>query len=220
MLFTDQADVRDTMLASERARLIGDLVVPDDASGVVVFADSSRSARHSPHNEQVAARLNAAGLGTLLVDLLTAAEELDIRNAVNIDLLTRRLLDVTAGLLSRPDILRQIGYFGAGTGTAAALCVAAEPDTNVAAIVSCSGRPDLAGFTLTQDRAPTLLIVGGFDDLLDHNRAARARLTCPNRLEILPAATHQFDEPGALNTLACLATRWFTADLAPAAAAV
>ena len=208
----------DISLPSGGVQLAGHLSVPENAPGIVVFAHGSGSSRHSPRNRHVAAALNAAGLGTLLLDLLTVDEELDRANVFDIELLARRLLDVTAWLQTLPDIPHRIGYFGASTGAAAALHAAADPDADIAAVVSRGGRPDLAGQKLVLVRAPTLLIVGGADKLvLELNRAAQTRMRCINRLEIVPEATHLFEEPGALDTVARLASRWFTTHLTPAA---
>jgi putative phosphoribosyl transferase len=164
--------------------LAGDLGLPDGARGVVVFVHGSGSSRQSPRNRYVAATLNRAGLGTLLFDLLTVEEDADRANVFDIDLLARRLLDVTTWLSTRPDTAHlSIGYFGASTGAAAALSAAADPHAQVAAIVSRGGRPDLARAALGQVRAPTLLVVGGHDEtVLQLNRAAQARLRCENRL--------------------------------------
>jgi putative phosphoribosyl transferase len=193
----------------------GTLGLPDGARGIVVFVHGSGSSRQSPRNRYVAARLDRAGLGTLLFDLLTVEEDADRANVFDIDLLARRLLEVTTWLSTRPDTADlSIGYFGASTGAAAALSAAADPHAQVAAIVSRGGRPDLARAALGQVRAPTLLVVGGHDEsVLQLNRAAQARLRCENRLEIVPGATHLFEEPGALELVAELAARWFTTHL-------
>ncbi len=199
-------------------QLAGHLTVPENAPGIVVFAHGSGSSRHSPRNRHVAAALNAAGLGTLLFDLLTIDEERNRSNVFDIELLARRLLDVTAWLRTLPDIPHRIGYFGASTGAAAALSAAADPDADIAAIVSRGGRPDLAGEKLVLVRAPTLLIVGGADELvLELNRASQTWMRCINHLEVVPEATHLFEEPGALDTVAHLAGDWFTTHLTPAA---
>jgi len=194
------------------ARLPGSLVLPDQAAGLVVFAHGSGSSRHSPRNRFVAGVLNRAGLGTLLADLLTADEELSRAYVFNIALLAARLAGITGWLHSQPATTAiPLGYFGASTGAAAALWAAASPAMPLAAIVSRGGRPDLAGRRLAQVRAPTLLIVGGADrPVLDLNRQAQARLTCENRLEVIPGATHLFAEPGALEQVADLARDWFT----------
>ena len=202
-----------------RVRLAGHLTVPEGAKGIVVFAHGSGSCRHSPRNRYVAAVLNRAGLGTLLFDLLTRDEEANRANMFDIGLLARRLVDVTRWLQAQPDLRGlRIGYFGASTGAAAALCAAAEPGTHAAAVVSRGGRADLAGSRLAAVAAPTLLIVGGRDDaVLDLNRQAQARLVCENRLAVVRGATHLFEEPGALEAAAELARDWFTNHLAPTA---
>lgn len=207
---------RDVTLSLGRARLAGHLTVPDNAQGLVVFTHGSGSSRHSPRGRHVAAILNAAGLGTLLFDLLTPDEERHRSNVFDIGLLAGRLLDVTTELATMTDIPRRLGYFGASTGAAAALYAAADPAVDVAAIVSRGGRPDLAGPKLAQVRAPTLLIVGGLDHaVIELNRAAQSDLRCENQLRIVPGATHLFEEPGTLDAAAHLASGWFTDHLAP-----
>jgi putative phosphoribosyl transferase len=205
----------DVIVRTGRVRLAGHLNLPAGAGGIVVFAHGSGSSRHSPRNRFVASALNAAGLGTLLFDLLTADEELDRANVFDIDLLADRLLEVTAWLRGEPQTAHvRVGYFGASTGAAAALTAAADPQAAIAAIVSRGGRPDLASLTLTKVRAPTLLIVGELDDtVLELNRAAQAQLRCENRLEIVAGATHLFEEPGALDSVARLAQGWFSSHL-------
>ena len=209
------ASAEEVVVRAGRARLAGHLAVPDDPRGVVVFAHGSGSSRLSPRNRYVASRLNTAGLATLLVDLLTVDEEADRAKVFDIDLLARRLLGVTSWLLTQADLADlQVGFFGASTGAGAALVAAAEPQSSVAAIVSRGGRPDLAGPRLGLVRAPTLLIVGGADQpVIILNRQAQSRLTCPNRLEIVPGATHLFEEAGTLEQVAGLATDWFGAYL-------
>ena len=199
-------------------RLAGHLSVPERARGIVVFAHGGGSSRHSPRNRLVAGVLNQAGLGTLLFDLLTRDEELDRAKVFDIELLATRLLRVTDGLRTQPDTRRlPVGYFGASTGAGAALWAAAEPAAEVAAVVSRGGRPDLAARRLTDVRAPTLLIVGGRDDVvLELNRQAQARLRCESHLAIVPGATHLFEEPGALEAVGVLARDWFVSHLAPA----
>jgi putative phosphoribosyl transferase len=197
------------------ARLPGHLTVPDRPLGIVAFAHGSGSSRRSPRNRYVAGALNQAGLGTLLFDLLTPQEELDRANVFDIALLARRLASVTSWLRTMPDTAGlPVGYFGASTGAAAALWAAAEPDADIAAVVSRGGRPDLAGARLAFVRAPTLLIVGGLDDVvLDLNRQAQAELRCKNSLAVVPGATHLFEEPGTLPAAAELARDWFAVHL-------
>ena len=198
-------------------RLGGHLTVPDGATGIVVFAHGSGSSRHSARNRYVATVLNEAGLGTLLFDLLTTEEEHDRGNVFDIDLLARRLVDVTRWLRSQREVgALPIGYFGASTGAAAALWAATEPGADIAAVVSRGGRPDLAWPRLRAVTAPTLLIVGGDDVVvLDLNRQAQAQLRCESRLAVVPGATHLFEEPGTLQAAAQLARDWFTSHLAP-----
>ncbi|MFF2726579.1 phosphoribosyltransferase family protein [Streptomyces sp. NPDC058008] len=192
--------------------LQGDLVLPGGAGAVVVFAHGSGSSRHSPRNRAVAAELNRAGLGTLLFDLLTPGEEVYRANVFDIALLAGRLADTTRWLRRRVSL--PVGSFGASTGAAAALRAAAAADSGVGAVVSRGGRPDLAGADLSGVRAPTLLIVGGEDTtVLGLNRQAQAALYCENRLEIVPGATHLFEEPGAMDRVAGLARDWFTTHL-------
>jgi putative phosphoribosyl transferase len=201
--------------AAGEVRLAGYLTVPQDAAGIVIFAHGSGSSRHSPRNRYVAGVLNAAGLGTLLFDLLTPAEELNRANVFDIDLLARRLTEVTRWLRTQPRAAgAAVGYFGASTGTAAALRAAAEPGAGIAAVVSRGGRPDLARPRLSAVTAPTLLIVGGHDDVvLDLNRRAQAGLRCENQLAVVPGATHLFEEPGTLDAAAALARDWFVRHL-------
>lgn len=205
-------------------RLAGDLTLPEGAAAIVMFAHGSGSSRHSPRNRSVAEALNRAGLGTLLFDLLSPTEEVDRANVFDIETLAGRLVDATRWLRRRSSV--PIGYFGASTGAAAALRAAAAVATSagtsagpdVGAVVSRGGRPDLAGPRLADVRAPTLLIVGGEDTLvLDLNRQAQAQLRCENRLEVVPGATHLFEEPGALEEVADLARDWFITHLGPAA---
>jgi dienelactone hydrolase len=200
--------------------LEGDLTVPRDAGGIVVFAHGSGSGRFSPRNRAVADVLVRAGLATLLMDLLTAQEErVDLRTAhlrFDIDLLGRRVIatiDWLATETAAKDL--SVGCFGASTGAAAALVAAADRPERVGAVVSRGGRPDLAGDALRRVTAPTLLIVGGNDpEVLALNRAALAALAGEARLEIVPGATHLFEEPGALERVAELARDWFLRHLA------
>ncbi|MFF9769346.1 phosphoribosyltransferase family protein [Streptomyces sp. NPDC014636] len=209
---------REVTVTAGGVRLGGRLTLPDAAAGVVAFAHGSGSSRHSPRNRFVAEGLHRAGLGTLLFDLLTDEEEADRGNVFDIALLAGRLLDATRWLREEPDVEGlAIGYFGASTGAAAALWAAADPAARPAAVVSRGGRPDLAGPRLPAVTAPTLLIVGGADDLvLGLNREAQARLRCENRLEVVPRATHLFEEPGTLERVTELARDWFTDHMAPA----
>ncbi|MFE4722256.1 phosphoribosyltransferase family protein [Streptomyces sp. NPDC056728] len=201
----------DVEVEAAGVRLAGDLARPEGAAGLVMFAHGSGSSRHSPRNRAVAEVLQEAGLGTLLFDLLTPAEEADRNNVFDIGTLAGRLAGATRWLRDRESA--PIGYFGASTGAAAALRAAAD-DPDIGAVVSRGGRPDLAGPRLDDVRAPTLLIVGGADVMvLDLNRAAQAQLRCENRLEIVPGATHLFEEPGALDRVADLARQWFTTHL-------
>jgi putative phosphoribosyl transferase len=210
---------RDVEVAAGGAVLGGHLTVPEDARGVVVFAHGSGSSRHSPRNRFVADGLNRAGLGTLLFDLLTEEEESDRRNVFDTGLLARRLADATGWLHGRPEVAAlPVGYFGASTGAAAALWASTEPGTDIAAVVSRGGRPDLAEPRLPRVTAPTLLIVGGDDDVvLALNRQAEAQLTCEDDLAVVPGATHLFAEPGALEEVTEQAAGWFTAHMRPAA---
>lgn len=198
------------------ARLAGRLTIPGGAAGLVVFAHGSGSSRHSPRNQYVAGVLGEAGMGTLLFDLLSVAEEVDRANVFDIDLLAGRLVEVTRWLRDRP-VARDlpVGYFGASTGAAAALWAAAELGPDVAAVVSRGGRPDLAGARLAEVAAPTLLVVGGHDEVvLDLNRRAQALMRCESRLAVVPGATHLFEEPGTLQQAAGLARDWFVDHLA------
>ncbi len=209
----------EVQVMAESVRLGGHLTVPPHATAIVVFAHGSGSSRHSPRNRYVAEVLNEAGLATLLFDLLTVEEERDRTNVFDIALLGHRLLDVTRWLGSEADVAHlPVGYFGASTGAGAALWAAAEPDAEVVAVVSRGGRPDLAGPRLAGVAAPTLLIVGGDDDVvLDLNRQAQAQLRCESRLVVIPGATHLFEEPGTLEKAAEVARDWFTGHLVTAA---
>jgi putative phosphoribosyl transferase len=199
--------------------LEGDLHVPDRATGVVLFAHGSGSSRHSPRNRLVARELQDAGLATLLIDLLTPSEEAVDQQAghlrFDISLLAERLIAATHWLADEPSThALSVGYFGASTGGGAALVAAAALPQTVGAVVSRGGRPDLAGEALARVRSATLLIVGGRDLLvLDLNRAAMARMPGEVRLEIVPGATHLFEESGALETVAHLARDWFLRNL-------
>ena len=193
----------------------GDLGVPAGARGLVIFAHGSGSSRLSRRNRFVAEVLRRAGLATLLFDLLTEAEDSDYANRFNIDLLKYRLLGATAWAQAQPATQAlAIGYFGASTGAAAALMAAAALGKTVRAVVSRGGRPDLAMDALPRMRAPTLLIVGGADyGVIELNQQAYAQIGAVKALEIVPGATHLFEEPGALEAVARLAAAWFNRHL-------
>ncbi len=203
-----------------RAILSGNLTMPDNAIALVLFAHGSGSSRHSPRNQFVACTLNCARLGTLLFDLLTPEEEtLDIytrEHRFDISLLADRLVHAT-GWARQQEETRDlhIGYFGSSTGGAAALVAAAELPQEVGAVVSRGGRPDLAADALPRVQAPTLLIVGGNDDVvIELNEIARDQMRCEVKLEIIPGATHLFEEQGALEQVAKLASNWFIKHIA------
>jgi pimeloyl-ACP methyl ester carboxylesterase len=202
--------------------LEGNLNLPDDARGVVLFAHGSGSSRHSSRNRHVARLLNEARLATLLIDLLTAGEDaIDLHTArfrFDIELLSERHVGATDWLTQSVDTSHlRIGYFGASTGAAAALVAAALRADAIGAVVSRVGLPDLAGVALTRVRAPTLLIVGGDDThVIELNREALGRLRCEKQFVIVPGATHLFEEPGALDEVARLARDWFLRHLVSA----
>jgi len=192
--------------------LEGALAVPAKATGLVLFVHGSGSSRFSPRNNFVARELRNAGLGTLLIDLLTRVEDQDYERRFDIPLLTQRVVRVTAWLRAQPETKQlALGYFGASTGAAAALQAAAEAGNKVSTVVSRGGRPDLAGAkALAQVRCPVLLIVGGHDDVvIELNQQAYALLTGEKELSIVPGATHLFEEPGTLEQVAALASAWF-----------
>ena len=191
--------------------LAGHLTIPEHPRAIVVFAHGSGSSRHSPRNRYVAEVLNRAGLATLLFDLLTPAEERNRANVFDIELLARRLVDVTGWLAGQPDAASlPVGYFGASTGAGAALVAATDPRVKVGTVVSRGGRPDLAGRYLADVVAPTLLIVGGHDEVvLELNRRAQAAIPGKCELTVVPGATHLFEEPGTLEQVAELARDWF-----------
>lgn len=214
---------REVRIPSGDARLIGDLVVPTACAGVVLFAHGSGSGRHSARNRQVAQRLQQAGLATLLFDLLTPQEEqLDShtrQHRFDIPLLTRRMQDATAWMAAQAEFRQTgIGYFGASTGSAAALIAAARLGDRIAAVVSRGGRPDLAGpAALAAVKAPTLLIVGGADHgVLELNHEAYRRLECHKGIAVVAGATHLFEERGALDEVADTAVSWFLKHMATA----
>jgi dienelactone hydrolase len=197
--------------------LPGDLVRPAGAGALVLFAHGSGSSRLSSRNRRVAGRLQREGLATLLFDLLGEAEALDRRRVFDIERLGERLVQAVDWAAAQPALTGlRMGLFGASTGAAAALAAAAERPQRIGAVVSRGGRPDLAGTRLAQVRAPTLLIVGGDDaDVLALNRDALQQLRCPKRLDVVPGATHLFEEPGTLDAVADLAAGWFVTHLSP-----
>lgn len=198
-------------IPADAVLLAGSLVLPQHAVGLVAFAHGSGSSRFSPRNNFVARQLNQAGIGTLLMDLLTEEEDRRYETRFDIDLLTNRLLQVTHWLQTQPNTKDlAIGYFGASTGAAAALKAAASRTSLIRAVVSRGGRPDMAEEALEHVQSPTLLIVGGNDQVvLQLNRAAFAQLPGEKELVVVPGATHLFEEPGALEEVARLATSWF-----------
>jgi len=202
-----------------RAVLSGNLTIPESANALVLFAHGSGSSRHSPRNQFVARTMNRAGLGTLLFDLLTPEEEArdsyTREHRFNISLLAERLVHATKWSRQQDEMRDlRIGYFGSSTGGAAALVGAAELPQDVGAVVSRGGRPDLAGDALPKVQAPTLLIVGGNDDIvIELNEMARDQMRCEVKLEIIPGATHLFEEAGALEQVAKLASDWFSLHL-------
>jgi putative phosphoribosyl transferase len=210
-----EARTTSVKINAEGIVLEGELTIPSGAKGVVLFAHGSGSSRRSPRNQFVARTIQRSRTGTLLFDLLTREEEIDDdRDAhlrFDIPLLVRRLVGATRWLASHPAAKNLgIGYFGSSTGGAAALVAAAELGSAIDAVVSRGGRPDLAGVALSRVTAPTLLIVGEWDDyVLALNRDAAAQMRCLNQLMVVPGATHLFEEPGALDQVASLAADWF-----------
>lgn len=210
--YSDESLVR---VPIQGAQLEGNLAVPNNAGGIVLFAHGSGSSRRSPRNRYVAELLRGEGLATLLIDLLTIEEErIDMRTAelrFDIRMLAERLVAATDWLNGNPGTSElKVGYFGASTGGGAALVAAAQRPEAVGAVVSRGGRPDLAGDALPGVKAPTLLIVGGNDvPVIGMNRQALAQITAPKELAIVPGATHLFEEPGALEEVARLAGEWF-----------
>jgi putative phosphoribosyl transferase len=204
-------EMDDIEIASGRSSLPGEFTVPSDAAGIAVFAHGSGSSRLSPRNVAVARALNGRGVATLLFDLLTPDEADDRGNVFDISLLSGRIEDAVrwAMAVRREAVSLPVGLFGASTGAAAALVVAARLSTEVAAVVSRGGRPDLAGSAVESVSSPTLLIVGGEDPVvLELNRQAQRMLRGENRLEVIPGAGHLFEEPGALERVAELAADW------------
>jgi putative phosphoribosyl transferase len=205
----------EVQLQAGRAVLSGNLNIPENANALVLFAHGSGSSRHSPRNQFVARTLNDVGLATLLFDLLTQEEEaIDTQTRelrFNIHLLAERLVHATKWAKQQEETRDlRIGYFGSSTGGAAALVAAVDLPQDIGAVVSRGGRPDLAGEALPKVKAPTLLIVGGNDDVvIELNEQARDRMRCEVKLEIVPGATHLFEEAGALEQVAKLANDWF-----------
>ena len=208
-------------ILAAKALLSGELALPKDTISIVLFVHGSGSSRHSSRNLYVASVLNAAGIGTLLFDLLTEAEEEVDRYTTHlrfdIGLLAERLIHVTRWIQGNPSTHGlNIGYFGASTGAAAALVAAAVLGKQISAIVSRGGRPDLAGDTLSEVKSPTLLIVGGFDnEVIELNRQALALLKCEKYLDIVSASSHFFEEPGKLEEVAKISSHWFKEKLQP-----
>ncbi len=202
---------QEVRISAGEVDLAGTLEVPSGCSSLVVFAHGSGSSRQSPRNRFVAGKLLSRGIGTLLFDLLTVEEDRLYRTRFDIELLATRLLRVTAWINTRPELTTaSLGLFGASTGAAAALKAAAASGQQIRAVVSRGGRPDLAGSWLHLVQCPTLLIVGGQDDdVLKLNQSAFAMLTCQKRLDVVPGATHLFEEPGKLDEAARLAADWF-----------
>lgn len=194
--------------------LRGNLHIPAHSDAIVVFAHGSGSSRHSSRNKYVANVLNETGFATLLFDLLTPGEDASYENRFRIELLSERLVTVTRWLQARPGFDLHIGYFGASTGAAATLEAAAQLGTNIMAVVSRGGRPDLAMYNLPIVKSPTLLIVGGLDDqVIRLNEKAYEELRVEKELVIIEGATHLFEEAGKLEAVAAHATRWFTKHL-------
>ncbi|MHB1098626.1 MAG: dienelactone hydrolase family protein [Burkholderiales bacterium] len=207
----------EVVIAAQEANLEGTLALPENAGGVVLFAHGSGSSRFSPRNNYVARILNDAGFATLLLDLLTRQEDLDYKMRFDIELLTGRLLEATSWLQSENKTKQmKIGYFGASTGAASALKAAAKLGRSISAVVSRGGRPDLASpEELARVVSPTLLIVGGSDDIVvELNREAFLNLACEKEMKIIPGASHLFEEPGKLEQVAKVAKDWFRCYLA------
>jgi putative phosphoribosyl transferase len=206
---------RTEQIPSGKIMLEGELSVPADATGVVLFAHGSGSSRHSPRNQFVARTIREAGVGTLLFDLLTQEEEaIDVSTGhlrFDIGLLAQRLVNATNWIMREPDTSHlRVGYFGSSTGGGAALVAAAQVGEEIGAVVSRGGRPDLAGDALPHLRSPTLLIVGELDyPVIRMNEEAYSQMRCEKELKIVPGATHLFEEPGTLEEVARLAADWF-----------
>src|SRR5256885_5311806 len=211
--------MKEIQIPAGRAMLDGNLTIVDQAKALILFAHGSGSSRHSPRNQFVARTLNKAGLATLLFDLLTPEEEaVDLytrEHRFDIGLLAERLVYATKWAKQQKETADLgIGYFGSSTGGAAALVAAAELPDEISAIVSRGGRPDLAGDALPKVKAPTLLIVGGEDEVvIELNEQARAQMKCECKIDIVPGAPHLFEEPGALEKVAKVASDWFVQHL-------
>lgn len=209
------AEERSVLVSADSVKLQGNLTIPKNAKGIVLFAHGSGSSRHSPRNRYVAQVLQKAGLATLLIDLLTEEEEkiddITAHLRFDIDLLAKRLVGATKWLTQHPDTKNlNVGYFGASTGAGAALVAAVERQGEVKAVVSRGGRPDLAGKALFHVKAPTLLIVGGYDiPVIEMNQEALDQLQEEKKMVIVSGATHLFEEPGTLEEVARLAADWF-----------
>ncbi|HSD05438.1 MAG TPA: dienelactone hydrolase family protein [Nitrosopumilaceae archaeon] len=212
-------EVRSVIVPTDSVKLHGDLTIPKNAEGIVLFAHGSGSSRHSTRNKHVAQVLQKAGLATLLIDLLTEDEEkiddYTMHLRFDIELLAKRLAGATSWLTKNPDTKNlNVGYFGASTGAAAALVASVDCQNLIKAIVSRGGRPDLAGSVLPRVKAPTLLIVGGNDSpVIEMNEEALNLLTTEKKIVIIPDATHLFEEPGTLDEVARLAADWFVKHL-------
>lgn len=205
----------EVIITGEDVKLNGIVGVPENASACIIFAHGSGSGRYSPRNNYVARSLQESGLATLLMDLLTVQESENRDNVFDIELLAERL-NIAKYWVSQHLEMKssKIGYFGASTGAGAALVAAARQPKNIYAVVSRGGRPDLAGAFLPDVKAPTLLIVGGFDDIvIDLNNKALEKLECTKQMKIVSGATHLFEEPGTLEKVAHLATDWFVKHL-------
>src|SRR6184192_1242935 len=214
-------DMIEVQISAGAATLDGTLTIPDETTALILFVHGSGSSRHSPRNQFVARTLNKAGLATLLFDLLTPEEEsVDLytrEHRFDIGLLAERLVHATKWARAQKQTRDlSIGYFGSSTGGGAALVAAAELPNEVGAVVSRGGRPDLAGEALPKVKAPTLLIVGGEDHVvIDLNEQARSQMKCECKIEIVSGATHLFEEPGALEQVAKLASDWFVKHISP-----
>jgi len=212
--------ISQVQVTADNIKLEGNLIIPENPAGIVLFAHGSGSSRHSPRNQFVAQVLQEAGFATLLIDLLTLQEEEQDRYTghlrFDINLLSQRVMGATNWLTVNPDTANlKIGYFGASTGAAAALVAAAERPLTVGAVVSRGGRPDLASSYLTHVQAPTLLIVGSRDtQVIELNRMTFSLLKGEKQIEIVPGASHLFEEPGTLGKVAQLASEWFKRYLA------